>query len=81
LEMGYKLRLALPRLRKSLELWPDQARFAENVGYLESFLKNSGGNIQEYLTTVLQILRGPGDPQIPKLVEQISAAAKDAKNS
>jgi hypothetical protein len=77
LEMGDKLRAALPPLRKSLELWPDQARLPENISLLEAFLKNSGGNIQEYLTTVLQIFRGPGDAQIPMLVEKLSAAAHE----
>jgi hypothetical protein len=83
LEMGDKLRAALPYLRKSLELWPDQAQLPQNVSFLETFLKNSGGNIQEYLTTVLQIFRGPADPQIPMLVEKLSAAAKEqsAKNA
>ena len=74
LEMGDKLRSALPCLRQSQEVWGEQQRLGENVAFLETFLRNGGGDIREYLTTVLQILRGPGDARIPVLVEQLAGA-------
>ena len=76
LDMMDKLLSALPSLRRSLELWPEQACFAENIRVLETIRTNSGGDFPTYLTAALQILRGPGDPQIPTLVEQISGVAK-----
>jgi hypothetical protein len=76
LEMPDKLRAAIPSLRKSLELWPDQRRLPENVRDLEMTLKNSGIDTKRYFTTVLQILRGPDDPEIATLVDGLSGAAQ-----
>lgn len=81
LEMGDKLRAAIPSLRKSLELWPDQRRLPENVRFLEMTLKNSKADTKPYLTTVLQILRGPDDPEIPTLVDALSGATQSAYGS
>jgi TIR domain len=75
LEMADKIRDALPHLRQSLDLWPDQQAFGQNISFLETFLRNQGGDIRQYLTNVLQILRGPGDPQIPSLVEGMAGVA------
>lgn len=76
LEMADKLRTALPYLRQSHEIWPEQKGLDENISFLETFLRNSGGDIKAYLTAVFQILRGPADPEIPELVEQMAAAAQ-----
>jgi hypothetical protein len=76
LEMAEKLRLALPYLRRSHEIWPEQRGLEQNVSFLESFARIGGGEIKQYLTTVLQILRGPDDAQIPMLVEQLTNAAQ-----
>jgi hypothetical protein len=81
LEMPDKLRAAIPSLRKSLELWPDQRRLPENVRYLEMTLKNSQTDTKRYLTTVLQILRGPDDPEIATLVDGLSGAAQSVYGS
>jgi len=75
LEMADKLRSALPHLKRSLEIWPDQALFAGNVSFLEACLNAGSADIKTYLTTVFQILRGPGNPEIPALVEGMFAAA------
>jgi hypothetical protein len=75
LEMGEKLRLALPYLRQSRDLWPEQRGLKENVVFLETFARNQGGDVKQYLTNVLQILRGPDDPQIPMLVDRLANAA------
>jgi len=75
LEMGDKLRAALPYLRQSQEIWPDQQAFAGNISFLETFLRNQGGDTREYLTCVLQILRSPADGSIPGLVDNLTAAA------
>jgi Trypsin-like peptidase domain len=72
LDMGEKVRAALPYLRQSHALWPEQAALAENIGRLESMLRDSSGDVREFLTTVLQILRGPGDPDIPSLVGRMA---------
>jgi hypothetical protein len=81
LEMADKLRAAIPPLRKSLELWPDQRRFPENVRYLEMTLANSKADTKGYLTTVLQVLRGPDDPEIATLVDALSGAAQSVYGS
>jgi hypothetical protein len=81
LEMGDKLRAALPYLQQSLDLWPEQSGLAANVSFLEAFLRNSGGDIREYLTTVLEILRGPDDAQIPTLVDQLAGAASSPERT
>jgi hypothetical protein len=75
MELPEKILSALPYLRRSRELWPDQQRFPENIAFMENFLRNKGGDIKEYLTNVLQILRGPGDAQIPTLVERMAGVA------
>jgi hypothetical protein len=54
---------------------------AANVNFLETFLRNSGGDIREYLTAVLQILRGPGDAQIPVLVGEMAASASSPERA
>ena len=76
LEMGDKLRSALPQLRQSHEIWPEQQGLEQSISFFETFLRNQGGDIKEYLRNVLQILRGPADPNIPTLVEQLSGAAQ-----
>ncbi|HEY6969754.1 MAG TPA: toll/interleukin-1 receptor domain-containing protein [Candidatus Angelobacter sp.] len=76
LEMGDKLRSALPKLRQSREIWPEQQGLEHSITFFETFLRNQGGDIKEYLTNVLQILRGPADPEIPTLVEKLSGAAQ-----
>jgi hypothetical protein len=81
LEMGDKLRAALPYLRQSHDLWPDQQGLAANVNLLETFLRDSGGDVREYLTAVLQILRGPGDTQIPMLVDEMAVAASNPEST
>jgi hypothetical protein len=75
LDMDDRLRAALPYLRQSHEVWDSQKNFAANIAFLEAFLSNHGGDIRAYLTTILQILRGPADPQIPWLVDQLTEAA------
>lgn len=80
-EMGDKLQSALPYLRQSDGLWPGQQNLATNIDFLETFLRDSGGDIREYLTVVLQILRGPGDTQIPALVKELTAVANDPENT
>ena len=74
LDMGDKLRAALPQLKRSLEIWPDQEFLDRDVTFLETFLRNQGGDTKEYLTVVLRILRGPRDPLVPELVERMSQA-------
>ena len=76
LGMADKLRAALPHLKRSLEIWPDQALFAGNISFLEACLNAGSADIKKYLTTVFQILRGPGNPEIPTLVEAMFAAAQ-----
>jgi hypothetical protein len=76
LEMADKLRAAIPTLHKSLELWPEQRRLPENIRYLEMTLRNTRADLKPYLTTVLQIVRGPDDPEIPSLVDGLVSAAK-----
>jgi hypothetical protein len=79
LEMGDKLRAALANLRQSQEVWADQHGLAANIAFLEAFLSNQRGDMREYLTTVLQILRGPADPQISALVDKLTGAAGDSR--
>jgi len=74
LEMPDKIRQALPYLKRSLEIWPEQELLQQNVAFLQTFLHNQGGNSRDYLTAVFQILRGPRDPDIPVLVEKMSSA-------
>ena len=76
LEMADKLRAAIPTLRKSLELWPEQRGLPENIRYLEMTLTNSKADLKPYLTTVLQIIRVPDDPEIAALVDGLAGAAR-----
>lgn len=76
LEMEDKMRSALLQLRQSQEIWPEQQGLAQNISLFETFLRNRGGDTKQYLTNVLQILRGPADPSIPTLVEKLSGAAQ-----
>jgi len=79
--MNDKLRNALTYLSKSRELWPEQQKLDDNIGVLQAFLNAGQEDIREYFTTVLQILRGPGDAQIPAIVEQLVAVGQQQKRS
>ena len=81
MEMGDKLRSSLLYLTQSQQLWPDQRGLAENVSYLETFLRTQHADLNPYFTTVLQILRGPADPQIPALVDQLVAVSKQQQSA
>ena len=81
LEMGERLRVALPYLRQSRDLWPEQRGLKENIAFLEAFERNLGGDVKQYLTNLLQVLRGPDDPQIPWLVGELANAAAGAAAS
>jgi hypothetical protein len=71
-EIWEKVPNALPYLRHSLESNPEQPLLKKNVAYFETFLQQREGNIREYTTNCLQVLRGPGDDSnIASLVDQM----------
>lgn len=70
------LQSALPYLDRSLVYDPDQLLLRQNRAYLDQMLKTSRGAFKPYMTTVLQILRGTDDPEIPDLVQQFWEVAK-----
>ena len=74
LDMGDKLRAALPHLKRSLEIWPEQELLDHDIASLDTFLRNQGGDTREYLTSVLRVLRGPRDPKVPELVNLMASA-------
>jgi hypothetical protein len=63
---------ALPYLSRSLEFDPSQALLKQNVETLETINRNQGGDIKVLITTLLQVLRGGNDPDIPALTEKIA---------
>jgi len=70
-EIWDKVPKALPYLRHSLESNPAQPLLKQNVAYFETFFQKREGNMQEYLTNCLQVLRGGGDDSnIKSLVDQ-----------
>jgi hypothetical protein len=71
-----KIRTALIYLPRSLAFDPQQALLRDNIASLDSFIKNRGGNITVFLTTILQVLRGSNDPDIPALVQTLEGVAK-----
>ena len=72
LGMPEKLLGALPFLKQSQELWPEQRNLAEDIGFLDSVQRASRVDPKAYLTSVLRVLRGPDDPEISGLAERMA---------
>ncbi|HEV2134488.1 MAG TPA: hypothetical protein VGR47_09495 [Terracidiphilus sp.] len=78
LQMREKLSTALPYLHQSHEIWPQQEGFQENIAFFEKALREGECQIRDYSTNLLQILRGPRDPEIPALAEALANAGKQS---
>jgi hypothetical protein len=76
LDMGDKLATAIPFLKQSKEIWPEQRGLAETIAFFETVLVKQTVQITDYLTNVLQVLRGYDDPAIAGLVESLAAGAQ-----
>jgi hypothetical protein len=68
-EIWDKVPKALPYLRHSIENNPAQPLLKENIAYFETFMQKHEGNIAEYMTNALEVLKGK-DPNIASIVRQ-----------
>jgi hypothetical protein len=75
-EFPDKARNALVLLDRSLAYDSSQNLLRQNIATLNNILGSNGGNVSELMTAILQILRGANDPDIPRLVKQLQAAAQ-----
>lgn len=75
-ELPEKISGTLPYLQRSLTFDPTQALLRNNIAFLTQFLKAKGGDGKTYFVTVLQILRGADDPDIPEIAERAFDAVK-----
>ena len=73
------IRNALPYFDRSLAFEPDQKLLRKNVEVLDAFLKTGSVDGVALVTTMLQILRGGDDPDIPKLAKQYFEVIKQMK--
>ncbi len=73
-ELWDKIPKALPYLHHSIDANPAQPLLKQNVAYLETFLQAHQGNIREYMTNCLQILRGNDESNIASIVDQMMKA-------
>ena len=73
------IRNSLPYFDRSLAFEPDQKLLRKNVEALDEFLKTGSVDGVTLVTTMLQILRGGDDPDIPKLAKQYFEVIKQMK--
>jgi hypothetical protein len=73
------IRNSLPYIDRSLAFEPDQKLLRKNVEVLDAFLKTGSVDGVALVTTMLQILRGGDDPDIPKLAKQYFEIIKQMK--
>jgi hypothetical protein len=73
------LRKALPYLDRSLAFDPDQLLLRQNRTFLDQMLKTKTADFRQWMTTILQVLRGADDPEIPDVVQLLQDAADKNK--
>jgi hypothetical protein len=75
------IRNALPYFDRSLAFQPDQKVLRKNVEFLDEFLKTGSVDGVALMTTLLQILRGGDDADIPRLAKQYFEVMKQNTSS
>lgn len=71
-----KISGALPYLKQSLRFNPSQPLLEKNVGILETFLEQKGGDAKVFFVAILQTTRNTDDPDIHELAERMVEISK-----